>query len=304
MKYGVTYAGPRRTRVRRDWRGTVLTLLTLLTLAALAAWLLHVLRDAGDGVSSFILYPSSFPVAMAPVPQGGALLVVLMAAGLIIWWSVVAERKVSRARAEEWDREVMAARKAREARERVWREARRKAQSDLRWSVGPLEVLNEAEGQEEEGVMTCPHCKSGLLFGEDRGAHCDGCDQFDPEVDLRWAVVGENRLAACFTEETDEDRLAACFTVTEEEVRTLGVGLEDLRRIVGALRAEVRSARELVMLAELQDGGYIDLERLRVLREALAALHQCVGCVDGLAVAVGAEGKDEGSKMKDERGAA
>lgn len=27
--------------------------------------------------------------------------------------------------------------------------------------------------------MNCPHCQSTLLWSEDRGAHCDGCDQFD-----------------------------------------------------------------------------------------------------------------------------
>ncbi len=32
--------------------------------------------------------------------------------------------------------------------------------------------------------IRCPHCKSGLLWSEDRGPHCDGCDDFDPESDL------------------------------------------------------------------------------------------------------------------------
>jgi hypothetical protein len=32
--------------------------------------------------------------------------------------------------------------------------------------------------------MRCPHCNSGLLWSEDRGSHCDGCDDFDPESDL------------------------------------------------------------------------------------------------------------------------
>lgn len=30
----------------------------------------------------------------------------------------------------------------------------------------------------------CPHCGFVLLWSEDRGAHCDGCDEFDPERDL------------------------------------------------------------------------------------------------------------------------
>lgn len=33
-------------------------------------------------------------------------------------------------------------------------------------------------------IIGCPHCNSGLLWSEDRGAHCDGCDDFDPESDL------------------------------------------------------------------------------------------------------------------------
>lgn len=34
------------------------------------------------------------------------------------------------------------------------------------------------------GEADCPHCKSRLLWSEDRGAHCDGCDDFNPEIDL------------------------------------------------------------------------------------------------------------------------
>jgi len=29
--------------------------------------------------------------------------------------------------------------------------------------------------------MKCPHCGSGLLWSEDRGAHCDGCEEYDAE---------------------------------------------------------------------------------------------------------------------------
>jgi hypothetical protein len=39
--------------------------------------------------------------------------------------------------------------------------------------------------------MKCPHCKSELLWSEDRGPHCDGCDCFDFESDLP-----NNRLRA------------------------------------------------------------------------------------------------------------
>lgn len=30
----------------------------------------------------------------------------------------------------------------------------------------------------------CPHCQSELLTSEERGVHCDGCDDFNPELDL------------------------------------------------------------------------------------------------------------------------
>jgi ssDNA-binding Zn-finger/Zn-ribbon topoisomerase 1 len=29
----------------------------------------------------------------------------------------------------------------------------------------------------------CPHCGFSLLYSDDRGIHCDGCDDFD-EVDV------------------------------------------------------------------------------------------------------------------------
>jgi hypothetical protein len=34
-------------------------------------------------------------------------------------------------------------------------------------------------------VATCLHCGSPLLWSEDRGVHCDGCDEFDAGADLR-----------------------------------------------------------------------------------------------------------------------
>lgn len=266
MKYGVTYAGPRRgRRVRRGWRGTLLTVLTLLTLAALCGWLLHVLRSAGDGVSSFILHPSSFPVAMAPVPQGVALGLVLLGAVLLIGWSVVAERRVNARRAEEWDREVLEARRAREMRERVWREARAKARRVERWSVGPLESLSEAESEEETEIIE----RLPKPAVEDDG-------------DWRWGAVTADGKDG--NEGNDDVPVSPSHSLPVSQ--SLSLPLEDLRRIVGALRVETRAARDLVMRAELQDGGYIDLERLRVLREALASLHKCVGCVEGLAEAL------------------
>jgi endogenous inhibitor of DNA gyrase (YacG/DUF329 family) len=49
-----------------------------------------------------------------------------------------------------------------------------------------LQCLTQAqEGREGEAAkIKCPHCQSTILWSEDRGAHCDGCDDFDPEADL------------------------------------------------------------------------------------------------------------------------
>ena len=44
----------------------------------------------------------------------------------------------------------------------------------------PFKVAHPAECP----TMNCPHCGSGLLWSEDRGPHCDGCDDFDPEMGL------------------------------------------------------------------------------------------------------------------------
>lgn len=41
-----------------------------------------------------------------------------------------------------------------------------------------VDALNDA------ATTRCPHCKSPVLFSEDRGIHCDGCDDFDSETDL------------------------------------------------------------------------------------------------------------------------
>lgn len=52
------------------------------------------------------------------------------------------------------------------------------------------EILKQAApapsdpGLAETPKIRCPHCQSIVLWSEDRGAHCDGCDDFDPETDL------------------------------------------------------------------------------------------------------------------------
>lgn len=48
-----------------------------------------------------------------------------------------------------------------------------------------LWILTDIIGRHlEPKKPKCPHCGSGLLWSEDRGAHCDGCDDFNPETDL------------------------------------------------------------------------------------------------------------------------
>lgn len=47
-----------------------------------------------------------------------------------------------------------------------------------------MSAPNAPAGSPGAAVSACPHCGSGLLWSEDRGAHCDGCDEFDPEPDL------------------------------------------------------------------------------------------------------------------------
>jgi hypothetical protein len=42
----------------------------------------------------------------------------------------------------------------------------------------------EPQPPPDAAPMKCPHCGSGLLWSEDRGAHCDGCDDYEPEDSL------------------------------------------------------------------------------------------------------------------------
>lgn len=44
------------------------------------------------------------------------------------------------------------------------------------------ETINDHyEPVEATMPMKCPHCGSGLLWSEDRGAHCDGCEHYNPD---------------------------------------------------------------------------------------------------------------------------
>lgn len=53
-----------------------------------------------------------------------------------------------------------------------------------RFSWDKLDRVHFRRPQAEGDKIKCPHCGDTLLWSEDRGAHCDGCDDFDPEKDL------------------------------------------------------------------------------------------------------------------------
>jgi hypothetical protein len=98
MKYGLEFAGERR-RVRRDWRGTVLTGLTLLTLAALCGWMWSVVSRCSmlDAGCWKLATSNEHLVAFAGTPSEGfvKVLTVLIMAGLF-WWAVMAVRQNER----------------------------------------------------------------------------------------------------------------------------------------------------------------------------------------------------------------
>ncbi len=83
MKYEMHYAGPKR-RVRRDWRGTVLTGLTLLTMAALVAWLWSCVAGCWmlDAGCWNLGSGNEHLVAMAPWAEGSMM-------GLMLFFSVL-----------------------------------------------------------------------------------------------------------------------------------------------------------------------------------------------------------------------
>jgi len=53
----------------------------------------------------------------------------------------------------------------------------------------PEDVGCHHDREPEGPKINCPHCGSALLWSEDRGAHCDGCADFDPETDLPNAAL-------------------------------------------------------------------------------------------------------------------
>lgn len=46
------------------------------------------------------------------------------------------------------------------------------------------QILEALGPPRDDSAMLCHHCGSGLLWSEDRGAHCDGCDKYNPEESM------------------------------------------------------------------------------------------------------------------------
>lgn len=136
-------------------------------------------------------------------------------------------------------------------------------------SISMMAVESEEEARRsaedrlkpKQGVMLCPHCRSGLLWSEDRGAHCDGCDDFDPETDLP-GTAKTSDFARSFRE-IEQCLLAHARCLSDDErdeiVRQIGAKVLPLKEAV--LRAEeiwLEGARAEMIKAERK------IERLRV----------------------------------------
>ena len=215
----VIHCAPKR--VRRTWGRTLIDVLMLLALAALCGWLWSCVRHAA--VSSFRFQVSSLPLAMAPVTQGMVygLLLSLSVLGIVLAvrkvrqneleaeqsWSIKhrtsnAEHRTLRLGLEDLreivracrveSREVlllveMMQRTVEQTQLDMGLEVAARKLTQLTKTLGHLHKSLRPMTNDECGMpkgMKCPHCESGLLWSEDRGAHCDGCDDFDPEKDL------------------------------------------------------------------------------------------------------------------------
>jgi hypothetical protein len=165
MKYEMQYAGPKR-RVRRDWRGTVLTGLTLLSMAALCGWLWSLVSrcsmlDAG----CWMLATSNEPlVAMAPWAEGSMMGLMLFVSVLLIllavrkveenerWCEGVRQRELERRQRIEkaarfWDEKT--------GEEKGWDEPLTEADEGIR---APMEALAPAELRRIVGALIVETC--------------------------------------------------------------------------------------------------------------------------------------------------
>lgn len=59
------------------------------------------------------------------------------------------------------------------------KECRKESKAKSKWYHGNWKRIQPAQ------EMKCPHCGSTLMWSEDRGANCDGCDEFNPETDIQ-----------------------------------------------------------------------------------------------------------------------
>lgn len=79
----------------------------------------------------------------------------------------------------------------------------------------PWDVFAAPEAVTSEPPMKCQHCGSGLLWSEDRGAHCDGCDDFNEALQDEPApwLTGESGmdLFGGHPEPDGDDHLSSLF---------------------------------------------------------------------------------------------
>lgn len=95
---------------------------------------------------------------------------------------------------------------------------------------------NNTQPATMEKKIDCPHCGSCLLWSEDRGAHCDVCDDFDPDMDL------PTQLAERPTPITDE------FLLNRTALRLDSPLAENMRDLERQL-AEAREQRDSLAIA-------------------------------------------------------
>lgn len=103
--------------------------------------------------------------------------------------------------------------------------------------------------------MNCPHCGSGLLWGDDRGAHCDGCDDFDPETDIEGLMPvmprGVDWTNGARTNAWDDDPFNADGGVrAPREAMPEGLTRLDAALIVHACASRVGLIRSIVQGAQ------------------------------------------------------
>lgn len=96
--------------------------------------------------------------------------------------------------------------------------------------------------------IPCPHCGSTLLWSEDRGAHCDGCDDFDPETDLPPQMTPPIPIPRELLE-----RLTQAAKERRERFEQANGDFMRLNEVLNGMDADIRAAEELLKPAAPTD---------------------------------------------------